>query len=146
MNDPQVHLTALVSAIRLADQPFSDLHLDAHTGNHQVAYTLRSQQSAGDLEVSGNTHLDAQMQTAATMTLRRFDLGAALKLMHVTGITGQSDWEGTAHVSGPLAHPKQMSGEASLRQLSAVLEGVHLSSQGAVHALLAHGIAHLDPV
>ncbi len=146
MKDPHIHLVAALSAIRLADQPFSDLDLDAQTSNHQVTYTLHSQQSAGDLEVNGNTHLDAQMQTVASMTLKRFDLGAALKLMHVTGITGQSDWEGTANVSGPLAHPKEMSGEARLRQLTAVLEGVHLSSQGAVHALLAHGIAHLDPV
>ncbi len=146
MKDPQVKLGAVVTSIRLGDQPFSDLHLDAHTGNHQVAYTLHSQQSAGDLDLTGTTHLDAQMQTAATITLKRFDLGAALEWMHITGITGQSDWEGTANVSGPLAHPRQMNGEARLEQLTAVLEGVHLSSAGPVHAMLNNGVAHLDPV
>ncbi len=146
MDDPHIKLTAAISQIRLADQPFSDLHLEAKTQRHQVTYTLYSQQSAGDLALSGTTQLDQQMQTAAQITLKRFDLGAALEMMHITGITGQSDWEGTAVVSGPLAHPRQMSGEARLRQLTAVLEGVHLRSQGPVHALLADGIAHLDPV
>ncbi len=144
--NPQMQLSAVVGNIRLADQPFSDLHLDGKVLDHQAAYTLQSRQNAGDLLLRGTTRLDSQMLTQANLSLTHFDLGAALEMMHITGITGQSDWEGTGYVSGPLSHPKQLNGEARLKQLTAVLEGVQLRSQGDVHALLSNGVAHLDPV
>ena len=146
IQNPQMQLSAVLSGVHLAEQPFSDLHLDGEARDHQATYTLRSRQSAGDLLLRGTTQLNAQLPTQASLSLSHFDLGAALEMMHITGITGQSDWEGTGYVSGPLMSPRQLSGEARLKQLTAVLEGVHLSSRGDVHAVLANGVAHLDPV
>ena len=146
IQNPQVQLSAALENIRFADQPFSDLHLDGKMQDHQVAYSLQSKQNAGDLMLHGTTQLNGELPTEATLSLTHFDLGAALEMMHITGISGQSDWEGTGYFSGPLAHPKQMSGEARLKQLTAVLEGVQLRSQGDVHALLSNGVLHLDPV
>uniref|UniRef100_E6PZM7 Translocation and assembly module TamB C-terminal domain-containing protein n=1 Tax=mine drainage metagenome TaxID=410659 RepID=E6PZM7_9ZZZZ len=80
------------------------------------------------------------------LNFSKLDVGAVLKLMHVTGINGQSNLEGAGEIVGPLAHPKQMNGEANLKQFAVVLEGVHLQSQGGVHGVLANGIAHLDPI
>ncbi len=146
LENPHLHAHAVLSKIQLADQPFSDLNLDAEMRDHQAAYSVRSKQSAGDLLLQGKTQIQGQLPTEANLSLTHFDLGAALEMMHITGITGQSDWEGKGYIAGPLTQPKAMHGEARLNQLTAVLEGVPLSSHGDVHLVLANGIAHLDPV
>jgi translocation and assembly module TamB len=49
-------------------------------------------------------------------------------------------------VEGPLAKPEQLRGEARLQELAVTLDGVHLHSQGGVHATLANTSIHLDPL
>ncbi len=146
LDDPRVEAKATFSEMKIAGEPISDLLVSAHTSQHAAIYDLSSHQPAGEFSAHGETRLDAEYTTQATLQFARFDIGALLKLLHVTGISGQSDLEGTAKVSGPLAHPEKLSGEASLRQLALVLQGVHLASKGAVHATLNNGLARLDPV
>ena len=53
---------------------------------------------------------------------------------------------GTITVEGPLAHPGQLRGEARLDSLAVTVAGVHLESQGGVHATLADARVKLDPL
>ncbi len=67
--------------------------------------------------------------------------------MHIPGLTGESGtWAGTVTVEGPLKHTDQLRGEAKLQDLAVTLAGVHLHSEGPVHATLANGRVALDPL
>jgi len=135
----------------LAGEPISDLALSATVAQHSVTYDLSSHQPAGEFSAHGDTHLDLDSKTPdyytqASLQFSKFDIGALLKLLHVTGISGQSALEGKANISGPLTHPEKIRGEANLNQLALDVESVHLASKGPVHATLVEGIARLDPL
>jgi translocation and assembly module TamB len=144
--DPHLQTRATFSSMTIAGEPVADLLLTATSRQHAVTYDLSSHQPTGDFTAHGQTSFNADYTTQANLQFSKFDVGALLKLLHVTGINGQSDLEGTANISGPLAHPEKLGGEASLKELAVVVEGVHLASKGAVHAALASGVVHLDPV
>jgi translocation and assembly module TamB len=146
IRDPHLQARATFSKMTVAGEPVADLLVSASSHDHAVDYDLSSHQPAGQFSAHGVTSFDAGYTTRASLQFARFDVGALLKLLKVTGINGQSDLEGTATISGPLAQPKKLGGEASLKQFALVVEGVHLQSKGSVHAALRDGIARLDPV
>jgi translocation and assembly module TamB len=146
LDKPHFETHATFSDLTLAGEPVSDLNVTASANNGEVTYDLDSRQAAGEFKTHGTTKFNADYTTEATLQFAKFNVGAVLKLLKVTGITGRSDLEGTATVSGPAAHPEKMRGEAQLKEFAVDVEGVHLASKGAVHASLADGIARLDPV
>ena len=145
-DNPHVQARATLSGMTVASEPVADLLINVSTRPHTLLYDLSSHQVAGVFTAHGETTLNSDFSTKAKLQFSKFDIGALLKLLKVTGINGQSDLEGTAQVDGPLAHPEKLTGEASLAELAVVIEGVHLASKGAVHASIANGVAHLDPV
>jgi translocation and assembly module TamB len=144
--DPYLVAHATFGSMSIAGEPVSDLLLSATTRSHAVSYDLSSHQPTGDFSAHGDTSLGAGYETQASLRFAKFDIGALLKLLHITGISGQSDLEGTAKISGPLTEPEKLRGEASLNELQFVVENVHLASKGPVHATLVSGVARLDPV
>ena len=146
ISDPHFVSRATLSEMKIAGDPVSDLLFSASTNRHAVVYDLSSHQPTGDFSAHGETSLNPEYETQASLKFAKFDIGAVLKLLHVTGISGQSDIEGTANVSGPLTHPEKLRGEASLNELAMDVESVHLASKGPVHATLLGGVARLDPV
>jgi len=146
IHEPHLQTHATFSKMTIAGEPVSDLLVSASSNQQAVTYDLSSHQLAGQFSAHGVTSLNAGYITQASLQFAKFDVGALLKLLKVTGINGQSDLEGTAQISGPLVHPEKLSGEASLKELAVVVESVHLQSKGPVHAILANGIAHLDPL
>jgi translocation and assembly module TamB len=151
LSDPHLQTHATFSSMRIAGEPVSDLALTATAAQHAVTYDLSSHQPAGEFSAHGDTKLDLTAQnpdyyTQASLQFSKFDIGALLKLLHVTGITGQSALEGKANISGPLTHPEKIRGEANLNQLNLDVESVHLASKGPVHATLVEGITRLDPL
>ena len=65
---------------------------------------------------------------------------------HIAGLGGESSLAGVASVEGPLKRPELLHGEARLNELAATVSGVHLQSEGGVHATLANGRIQLDPL
>ena len=149
-DDPHLQTHATFSNMTVAGEPVADVVLSANTqrqaGVAAVSYEVDSHQPAGQLSLQGNTSLNADYTTQARLQLSKFDIGALLKLLKVNGITGQSDIEGSATVSGPLTKREQLRGEANLRQIAVVVQGVHLGSKGPLHASLLGGVARLDPL
>ncbi|MFC5863082.1 translocation/assembly module TamB [Acidicapsa dinghuensis] len=145
-SDPRIQAHATFGSLVIAGEQVADLQLTASTRNRTVSYDLSSHQPTGDFSAQGETGFDPDLKTQATVRFTHFDIGAMLKLLHVTGISGESDLEGVATISGPLRRPESIRGEAKLDQLAFSLEGVHLASKGSVHATLIEGIARLDPV
>ena len=146
LQDPHMQTKATFSSMAIAGEPVSDLLLTATSQQHTVSYDLSSHQPTGDFSAQGDTSLNPDYLTHASLNFSKFDIGALLKLLHVTGISGQSNLEGTATISGPLTHPEKIRGEAKLNELAFVVEGVHLASKGPVHATMVEGVARLDPL
>ncbi len=85
-------------------------------------------------------------QTQATLNFAKFNIGALLETAHIHGLTGESDLEGTVNVQGPLARPAEMRGEARIQQLAVTIAGVHLQSDGGLHATMGDSKITLDPL
>lgn len=146
LDDPHLEANATVNAVALGGQRFGDFEVSAHTTNHTLAYSATTQLEGAELALRGDTALSSGYATHAQLDFSRFDVGALFKMAHIEAFSGQSSLAGTISVDGPLANPKQLHGEAQLRQLAMTVAGVRLQSDGAVHATLSDGRVHLDPL
>lgn len=146
LHDPRLETQATVSSIAIAGQPVADLAIHAAAESRSVSYELTSHQPSGEFNAHGVTSFDSGLETKANLEFSRFDLGGLLQLFKIKGLTGQSQLEGNASLSGPLAHPERLSGQATVNQLALLVEGVHLRSKAPLHAALANGLTRLDPI
>jgi translocation and assembly module TamB len=138
----QVNLTGLV----LAGQPLGGLDLTLHTANHTLIYDGGTSFEGASLLLHGQTALSGDYGTGASLTFSQFNIAALLKLAHLEGLTADSSLAGTINIEGPLTHPAQMRGEARLREMAVTLAGVHLKSEGGLHAILEGNRIALDPL
>jgi translocation and assembly module TamB len=145
-DDPHLQAHATLARLVLGGEPLGGLEIVAHTANRSVTYDVTTRLEAAELTMHGQTALSGENSTLARIEFSRFNIGALLKLAHVTGLNGESALAGTVTVEGPLAKPELMRGEARLQQLAVTVAGVHLASEGGVHATLANGRVNLDPL
>ena len=145
-DDPQIEGNATVSNLALGGESVGGLEFVAHTTNHALAYDLTTRLDSAEATLHGQTALKADYETKATLQFSRFNIDSLLKLAHVKALSGESALAGTITLEGPLAHPEQLRGEARLQELEATVAGVHLKSEGGVHATLANELVQLDPL
>ena len=146
LDDPRLEARATIASLALSGEPLGSLSFVAHTADRSLTYDVSTRLEAAELSVHGRTALAGEYQTQAKLDFSRFNIGALLKQAHVEGLNGESSLAGTVNVEGPLAHPEQMRGEARLQQLTVTVAGILLHSEGGVHATLADGRIHLDPL
>jgi len=145
-DDPRLEGNATLSALTLGGEALGGIQLVAHTANRALTYDMTTRLEGAELTAHGKTELNRDYTTQAKLEFSRFNIGALLKLAHVQALSGESALAGTVTVQGPLARPEQLRGEARLQQLEATVAGVHLKSEGGVHAILADGRVQLDPL
>lgn len=146
LDDPRLEGRATVSTLYLGGQPLGDLEVVAHSANRSINYSASTRLEGAQLDVHGQTALSGDYATHAKLDFSRFNIGDLLKMAHVDSLSGESALAGTVTVDGPLAHPEQFRGEASLQQVAVTLAGVRLESQGGAHATLANSRITLDPL
>ena len=146
LDDPRLEGHITVGNLALGGEELGGLDLTAHAVNHVVTYDGSSHVEGAEVTLHGQTALKPEYLTQAKLDFSHFDINALLKLAHVQGLQGESALAGTVTLEGPLSRPTEMHGDALLRELAVVVEGVHLKSQGAVHATLANGRVNLDPL
>ena len=146
LEDPRLEARATLNGLTLGGEPLGELTFVAHTANRSATYNASTRLEGAELDLNGQTALSGDYASKAKLTFAHFDIGGLLKAAHVQGLTGQSALAGIVTVEGPLAHPVEFRGDASLQQLAATIAGVHLESQGGVHATLANGRVNLDPL
>ena len=146
LDDPRLEGRATVSTLYLGGQPLGDLEVVAHSANRSINYSATTRLEGAQLDVHGQTELSGDYATQAKLDFSQLNIGALLKMAHVESISGESALAGTVTVDGPLAHPEQLRGEASLQQLAVPLAGVRLESQGGAHATLTNSRISLDPL
>jgi translocation and assembly module TamB len=146
LDDPHLEGRASLADLTLGGEPFGRVDIVAHTANRNLTYDITSRLEAAELTAHGRTALSADYTTEATLDFSRFNIGSLLRLEHVSGISGESALVGRITLQGPLAKPEQLRGEARLQELAVSIAGVHLRSDGNVHATLADGRISLDPL
>jgi translocation and assembly module TamB len=144
LKDPRVEADATLAALEVEGQPLGSLHLAAHTASRWMTYDLTSHLQGAEMSAHGQTGFDGGYPTQARLDFSQFNIGALLKLAHVQAFSGESSLAGAVTLAGPLSRVDQMRGEARLQTMEATIAGVHLKSEGGLHALLADGRIHLD--
>jgi translocation and assembly module TamB len=145
-DDPHLEGHATLSSLTVEGEPLGDLELVAHTANRSVTYDATTRLVGAELSLHGQTALSAGYQTQAKLEFSRFNVEALFKLAHIEGLGGESALAGAVSVDGPLARPAELRGDAHLAELAVTVAGVHLKSEGGVHATLANGRIILDPL
>ena len=145
-DDPLVDGHATVAWLAIEGRDMGSLNLTAHTTDHALHYDASSTFESATLGLHGQTELRGDYQTQAKIDFSHFDIGAIFKITHVESIGAQSSLSGQAQVAGPLAHPDQLRGDLRLPELAVMIGGVHLKSDGGVHAALDHARIALDSV
>jgi len=146
LEDPRLEAHATLSGLALGGESLGALVFAGHTANRSATYDATTRLEGAKVDLNGQTALTGDYATQARLEVSDFDIGGLLKAAHMQGLNGESALAGTVTVEGPLAHPLEMRGEARLQQLAATIAGVHLVSQGGVHATLANGRINLDPL
>jgi translocation and assembly module TamB len=146
LDDPRLEGHATLASLTLGGESLGAVQVKVSTANRLATYDLSTRLEAAELTAHGQTALSGDHATQARLDFSRFNIGALLKLAHLPGVSGESSLAGTVTVEGPLAKPEQLRGEARLQELAVTLDGVHLHSQGGVHATLANTSIHLDPL
>lgn len=145
-DDPHLQAQGTISELAIRGEPFGDVQIAAHTANRTLLYDLSTHFQSASLVAHGETRLDTERTTHATLNFSQFNIEGLLKTAQVPGLTGQSSLAGTVTIGGPLVHPDQMRGDARLQTLAVTVAGVHLASEGPVHAALENAQITLDPV
>jgi translocation and assembly module TamB len=146
LKDPRLEGHATVTALTFGGQLFGTLEATAHSAGPLLEYSATTQLEQAGLTLHGQTTLQGDYPTHAQLEFSRFNLGTLLRMAHIAEFNGESALAGTVSVDGPLAHPRQLRGEAQLRELAFTISGVQLQGDGGLHATLAEGRIHLDPL
>ena len=146
LSDPRLNGEAVLSGVSLSGEPLGGVELSAHTANSTLIYDATTRIEGAPIAMHGQTQMNGAYNTQARLEFSSFNIAELLKLAHVEGLTGDSSLAGTVAVNGPLAHLAQMRGEATLRELAVTVAGVHLKSEGGLHATLADSRLNLDPL
>ena len=146
LDNPQLDGHATVSALTVDGERFGALEATAHAVNHSVNYNLTTQLEGAELALRGQTQFNNDYDTRAQLDFSHFDIGALFAMAHLEEFRGESALAGTATLEGPLAHPKQLHGEARLNELAVTVAGVALKSDGGLHATVANDRVQLDSV
>jgi len=144
--DPRLEAHATLSNLAISGERFGALEISARTANQIATYDLTSRLEGAELTAHGQTALRDEYETKASLTFSHFDIGHLLAAAHVNGLNGESNLEGSVNVEGPLSHPDQMRGEARIKDLALTVSGVHLRSDGGLHATMGNSRIALDPM
>jgi translocation and assembly module TamB len=146
LEDPHLDFSATVTALTLGGQRFGALDVSAHSANRALNYTLNTQFQGAAFSLRGATQLSAGYDTHAQLDFSSFNIDALFAMAHLEAFRGQSALAGTVTVAGPLARPRELTGEVRLNELAMTIAGVPLKSEGGAHATLAAGRVQLDPL
>ena len=144
-DQPKIDGHASVAGFSMGGEAMGTLQMTAHTVNRALVYDVGSRLDAAELSLHGQTELSGDYATQANIEVAQFDVATIFRLAHVEGVGAQSSLSGTGAVSGPLARPIEMRGDLRIQQVAMTVAGVHLKSEGGVHAALDNARADSRP-
>ena len=120
--------------------------LTARTQNGNLVAQLNARLGGAVANLQAQTALSGDYNTQARLTISQFDVNPYLAMFNVSGIKGDSILSGSVNVSGPLAKPKQLNGDADFSRIGITAQGVELGTDGGLKAHLRNGTATLEPI
>jgi translocation and assembly module TamB len=145
-DDPRISGKATLANLTVGGEHFGELNATARTADGEMTWDVTSRLETAELTAHGRTALRGDNETQATLNFAKFNIGSLLEMAHINGLTGESDLEGMVTVQGSLARPTEMRGEARIQQLAVTIAGVHLKSDGGLHASMGDSKITLDPL
>jgi translocation and assembly module TamB len=146
VNDPHLQGQGTLTGLSVSGESLGNVEMVAHTIDHKLIYDLSTQFQSALLTGHGQTDLNGEYPTKAKLDFSQFNVARFLKMTGVPELTGESQLAGTITLEGPLAKPEQLRGDALLKEMAVTIAGVHLHSDGPVHASLADSRIGLDPI
>lgn len=144
--EPNIQGRAEIAGFSVGGEPMGTVEAKANTANHSLVYDVSTRVDPMQFSLHGQTVLQGDFATEATMNIAKFDAATFVRFAHLENIDAQSALSGTAVVSGPLARPLEIRGDLRLEQVAMTVAGVHLKSDGGVHVALDNARLSLDPV
>jgi translocation and assembly module TamB len=142
--DPHLQVQATLAGLTVNGEPLGSLGMAAHTAGRVATYDVSTRLDTARLTLHGQTALSGDYVTQARLVFPQLNLGRLFKLANMQEISDESALAGAITLEGPLARPADLRGEARFGQLAATVTGVHLRSEGGVHATLDHAVIRLD--
>ncbi|HTW49414.1 MAG TPA: translocation/assembly module TamB [Acidobacteriaceae bacterium] len=146
IDSPSLQTDLHVRNLSLARVSTGFVDVEAHTVGRTLQTHVSAQLNTATLDLSGETQLSGDYPTRASLDVSKFDIDPILRTFSVTGIRGSSSIVAAATITGPLRHPRQLSGDVRVSNLSLTLEDVPIHSDGTLHAVLAGGTLRVDPI
>ena len=146
IDDPSLEGIASLRSLHVRGEEVGEVDLTARTQNHALQYDLQTHFASAVFQAHGQTELRKPFETHVTTHISQFNIGTLLKLAHVQGLSGESSLAGTIHVEGPFSNPAELRGDADLQTAELTVSGVHLRSEGPLHARLSNERIVFDPV
>jgi translocation and assembly module TamB len=146
LDSPSLEAGLHVRNLSLARESTGFVDLEAHTVGRALQTHISAHLNTATLDLSAETQLTGDYPTRASLDVSRFDIDPLLRTFSLSGIRGSSSIAAAATVTGPLRHPRQLSGDVRVSELSLTLEDVPIHSDGTLHASLAGGTLRVDPI
>jgi translocation and assembly module TamB len=146
LEDPRLEAHAALGDVTIEGESIGDVAFVGHSANHLATYDATTRFEGAEVDLNGQTELKGDYATQAKLEFSRFNIAAMLKLAHIEDLGGESALAGTVNIEGPLARLDELRGEARLQDLEVTVAGVHLKSEGGLHATLENNRVHLDPL
>ncbi len=122
------------------------LVITASAAEHKLTYDIQATLDTAAITGHGVTSITPEYQTDATVSLAHLNLPTVLRFFHWDQLKASSAIDGVFNISGPLARPAELHGDADLNNFAATIQGVHLLSDRKIHATLQHSLITLDPI
>jgi translocation and assembly module TamB len=146
IDDPYLEGTVSLRSLYVRGEEIGEVDLTARTRDHALQYDLQTHFASAVFQAHGQTILQRPFETQAIVQISQFNIGTLLKLAHVQGLSGESSLAGTIRLEGPLTKPAELRGDAELQTAELTVSGVHLRSEGPMHARLSNEKIVFDPV
>ena len=146
MQSPSVQADLHLARLNFDNKAAGSIDVNAHTQGHTLLMNANAHMTNASIMGQGQVELYGDYQTKAQLTLTDLDVDPILESFSMRGVTVHSTIAGGVNVTGPLRYPRRLRGDATLAQFDLALGGIPLKSEGRLHATLADGSLHLDPL
>ena len=144
IQEPNLRAEVQLADVTYQGKKLGVLSLNANSVGTILDYQIQSTLIGAHIAANGRTSLQGNYATQAQMTLTGLNVANLLDLFGPGSIKASSQINGTINISGPAAHPEQMTGTAELTPFDVAFQNIHLTAQGPIRASLRNGVASLD--
>jgi translocation and assembly module TamB len=135
-----------IEKLTLNGQPMGGLHATANVEQGKLTLKSRAELFQTHMDLGGEVQLSGKYPAQMQLTFANFNIDPLLRLASSSDISAKSSLVGKITMSGPLAEPSQIQGDANIDAFTATVGGIPLHSQGPLQASLRAGRLQLQQI